>query len=368
MMGLLEIAGFTMLDDPCGGKVALLFVFRGVLCIICRISDPIATHSMNLAILAAFAAWALAGCAADKPDSHRDSIRQENVSSRPEEPPRFSGTDAFRFLTAQTEYGPRNPNSPGHRKCLSYLEATLRLSADEVRLQRFTHAGYDGEVLRLTNIIASFRPGKKERILLCAHWDTRPRAEHDPDSTRRSDPILGANDGASGVAVLMELATMLQESPPPVGIDIVLFDGEDYGREGDHPMYLLGSHFFAAHRPPDYVPRYGLLLDMVGDADLEILQEETSLKYAPGIVDLVWSSAHALGIHQFVPVRGMEVLDDHIPLNESGIPTANIIDFNYPDASHRYWHTHMDTPDKCSPESLEAVGRVITHLIYSERE
>jgi hypothetical protein len=282
--------------------------------------------------------------------------------------PTFDGTNAFQYLLAQTDFGPRNPNSLGHQRCLSYLESTLRLSADEVRPQRFTHTGYDGDLLRLTNIVASFRPEKKNRILLCAHWDTRPRADYDPDSTRRSDPILGANDGASGVAVLLEIASLMGEFPPPVGVDIVLFDGEDYGREGDHPMYLLGSRFFAANRPPDYVPRYGLLLDMVGDAELEILQEESSLKYAPRVVDRVWKSANALGITQFVPVRGMEVLDDHIPLNESGIPTINIIDFNYPDASHRYWHTHMDTPDKCSPESLEAVGRVITHLIYSERE
>ncbi|MGB5873379.1 MAG: M28 family peptidase [Bacteroidota bacterium] len=323
---------------------------------------------MNLTILAAFIAWALAGCAADKPDGHGGNISKETRSAAPAETPRFSGARAYEFLLAQTDFGPRNPNSLGHLHCLSYLESTLRLSADEVRLQRFAHSGYNGEVLRLTNIIASFRPERKERVLLCAHWDTRPRAEHDPDSTRRSDPILGANDGASGVAVLIELASLMGNSPPPVGVDIVLFDGEDYGREGDHPMYLLGSRFFAANKPPDYLPRYGLLLDMVGDAELEILQEETSVKYAPRIVDLVWNTADALGIPHFVPSRGFEVLDDHIPLNESGIPTVNIIDFNYPDASHRYWHTHMDTPEKCSSESLEAVGRVITHTVYSERE
>jgi len=323
---------------------------------------------MNLAILAAILAWALAGCAGEKPEVPGSSIRKESHRTGSAEPPRFSGRRAYQFLLAQTDLGPRNPNSPGHQQCLSYLESTLRLSADEVRLQRFTQPGYDGEVLRLTNIIASFRPERRDRILLCAHWDTRPRAEHDPDSTRRGDPILGANDGASGVAVLLELASLMRQSPPPVGVDIVLFDGEDYGREGDHAMYLLGSRFFAARRPPDYVPRYGLLLDMVGDAELEILQEQTSLEYAPGAVEKVWNTAAALGIRQFVRAPGGEILDDHIPLNESGIPTVNIIDFNYPDVSHRYWHTQMDTPDKCSPESLEAVGRVITHTIYSERE
>ena len=188
---------------------------------------------MNLTILAAVVAWALAGCAEDKPEGHGGNVNKETRSDSPAETPRFSGARAYEFLLAQTDLGPRNPNSPGHRHCLSYLDSTLRLSADRVRLQRFTQQGYDGEVLRLTNIIASFRPEMNQRVLLCAHWDTRPRAEHDPDSTRRSDPIPGANDGASGVAVLIELASLMGKSPPPLGVDIVLFDGEDYRKEGD---------------------------------------------------------------------------------------------------------------------------------------
>lgn len=281
--------------------------------------------------------------------------------------PVFDGRRAFDYLTRQTSFGPRNPNSPGHAACRTYLAATLRSFADDVRLQDFTHPGYGGELLKLTNIIASFRPDLKERILLCAHWDTRPRADRDEDPARRDDPILGANDAGSGVAILLELASLLRQTPPPVGVDIVLFDGEDYGLEGDHGMYLLGSRFFAKNRTAGIVPRFGILLDMVGDAQLEIPQELHSLKYAPDIVSLVWKTARELGIHQFVDRPGDEILDDHVPLNEAGIKTVNLIDFNYPDATHRYWHTHQDIPEHCSPESLGAVGTVVTHVVYTQR-
>lgn len=279
--------------------------------------------------------------------------------------PAFDGARAFALLTAQTDFGPRNPNSPGHARCLDFLTHTLTEHADTVRLQPFSHAGYDGEMLALTNVIASFRPEASARILLCAHWDTRPRADRDENRKRRDEPILGANDGASGVAVLLHLASLLRESPPPVGVDIVLFDGEDYGMEGDVPMYLLGSRHYARTSPPRV--RFGILLDMVGDSSLDLPREGYSMSIAPDIVNLVWSTARGLGYRQFVDELEDEILDDHVPLNEAGIRTINIIDFNYPDATHRWWHTHEDTPDKCSPQSLEAVGTVITHVIYTQR-
>jgi acetylornithine deacetylase/succinyl-diaminopimelate desuccinylase-like protein len=145
--------------------------------------------------------------------------------------PAFKGGEAFRFLTAQTDFGPRNPGSGGHARCLEYLERTLTGLADTVRSQHFTHTGYERETLRMTNLVASFNVNSPARILLCAHWDTRPRADADPDLKRRDEPILGANDGASGVAVLLQLATLMHAQPPPVGVDIVLFDGEDFALE-----------------------------------------------------------------------------------------------------------------------------------------
>jgi glutaminyl-peptide cyclotransferase len=280
--------------------------------------------------------------------------------------PTFSGEHAFTLLTAQTAFGPRNPNSAGHRACLTYIASTLRGLADDVRLQEFTHTGYGGEQLHLTNIIARFRPSDSTRILLCAHWDTRPRAEQDETRGRRNDPILGANDGASGVAVLLEIAGLLKITPPFIGVDIVLFDGEDYGREGDHASYLLGSRYFAEHKGGEYIPRFGILLDMVGDKFLELPKEQYSLRYAPHVVDMVWKTAAFLGVHQFLDEKGEEIMDDHLPLNEAGIQTIDIIDFNYPDASNRFWHTHQDTPEHCSAESLEAVGSVIASVVYAQ--
>ena len=282
--------------------------------------------------------------------------------------PAFNAERAFSYLLKQTSFGPRNPNSAGHEACKNYFIATLRANADDVRVQEFTENGYNGEKLRLTNIIASFRPQEKDRILLCAHWDTRPRAERDEDPKKRDLPILGANDAASGAAVLLELASLLHNTPPRIGVDIVLLDGEDYGKESDHNLYLLGSRHFARTKPPDYLPRFGILLDMVGDAQLELPREMNSFKYAPDIVSMVWGTAREIGITQFVDENGEEILDDHVPLNEAGIKTIDIIDFAYPDQTHRYWHTHEDTPEHCSAESLGAVGTVLTHVVYKQKK
>lgn len=280
--------------------------------------------------------------------------------------PKFSPTKAFSFLTAQTAFGPRNPGSIGHGACLEYLASSLGTLADTLWLQKFRHTGYEGESLALTNLIASFNVKASARILLCAHWDTRPRAEQDQNRSRRNEPILGANDGASGVAVLLELATLLKSTPVSVGVDIVLFDGEDYGKEGDHESYFLGARYFASAKSADYVPRFGILLDMVGDRFLDLPKEQYSQRYAPDVVDLVWNTAASLGVDQFQDESGEEVLDDHIPLNEAGIKTIDIIDFNYPDATNRFWHTHEDIPENCSAESLEAVGSVLTKVIYTQ--
>jgi glutaminyl-peptide cyclotransferase len=280
--------------------------------------------------------------------------------------PTFHGNDAFAYLEKQTEFGARNPNSAGHEACLGFLADTLRRSADQVRLQHFTHTGYDEE-LWLTNVIASFRPELQNRILLCAHWDTRPRADRDENPMRRNQPILGANDGASGVAVLLHLARLMKALPPPIGVDLVLFDGEDYGFEGDPSNYLLGSRFFASEKSADYQPRFGILLDMVGDKSLELPQEQNSIQLAPDIVELVWGKARELGIRQFSSRTGEAIIDDHLPLNDAGVRTIDIIDLNYPDHTNRFWHTHNDIPQNCSPESLEAVGRVLVHVIYTQR-
>ena len=274
--------------------------------------------------------------------------------------PEFNGEKAFAYLKAQTDFGPRNPNSAGHRKCLEYLVGELGKYADKVTRQDFVLSGYGDEILKLSNIFGSFNATATERILLLAHWDTRPRADQEKDPKKKMQPILGANDAASGVAILMELARLMKQSRPPLGVDILFVDGEDYGKTQDLQRYFLGARHFMDVKSESYKPRFAILLDMVGDRDLQIPMEQNSMTHAAEVVELIWSTAERLGVTQFVNVPGEQISDDHVPLNEGGIPTVDIIDFQYP-----YWHTLEDTPDKCSSESLEAVGTVLTHVVYS---
>jgi hypothetical protein len=306
----------------------------------------------------------LSGCTKEQPKTQTDTTATQ-VKKRIETP-EFDGKTAFNYLTAQTDFGPRNPGSPGHQQCLTYLQMEMQKFADAVNTQHFTLNGYDGEVLNLTNVISSFNLQATKRVLLIAHWDTRPRADNEKDPKKQNTPILGANDAASGVAVFLEMARRFKAVPPPIGVDILFVDGEDYGKEGDTEKYLLGAKYFADHMPQGFSPAFGILLDMIGDKTLEIKKEQYSMKYAPDVVSLVWGTAHELGVAQFSDDVQPAVIDDHLPFNEAGIKTIDLIDFNYPDSSNRYWHTSEDTPDKCSAESLEAVGKVLMQVIYQQ--
>ncbi|NOY76584.1 MAG: M28 family peptidase [Calditrichaeota bacterium] len=275
--------------------------------------------------------------------------------------PTFDGKRAYAYLVKQCDFGPRNPGSIGHRKAQAYLVKEFSKYTDRVRLQPFPFVNYkDNLHLTLHNIIASFGH-KTPRILLAAHWDTRPWADQDPNPKNRNTPILGANDGASGVAVLLEIARHLKENPPPVGVDLALWDGEDSGREGHSDEYLQGSRYFAQNKPPSYDPEFSILLDMIGDRDLQIYEEGNSVSYAPEVVNRVWGMASKLGYPQFIPTVRYTIVDDHLPLLEVGIPSIDVIDFDYP-----YWHTLGDTPDKCSAKSLKVVGQVLLNVIYSK--
>ncbi len=277
--------------------------------------------------------------------------------------PQFDGNSAYSFLVKQCDFGPRNPNSGGHEKCLAYLQEQFSLYADSVGLQSFTVPGYDGTVLRLTNVIASFNLRAKTRVLISAHWDTRPR--NDQEKTGPVDkPILGANDGASGVAVLLEMARCFKRNPPPEGVDLICWDGEDYGKEGSLDYYFLGSKYWAATKPFSYFPVFAVLLDMVGDKELTLPKEYNSMQYAPDVVNLIWNTAAEMGVSQFVDRVGDPISDDHLMLDNVGIKSIDIIDFAYPDQSNRYWHTLEDTPDKCSGGSLAAVGKVLIQVLY----
>ncbi|HUE77214.1 MAG TPA: M28 family peptidase [Longimicrobiales bacterium] len=275
--------------------------------------------------------------------------------------PDFRADTAFALLERQVSFGPRVPGTAGHAAQLEWMIAYLRVRADTVVLQPFTHTGPEGERLEMTNVFARFQPERPDRVLLLAHWDTRPTADSEPTPERRAMPIPGANDGASGTAVLLELANVLSSHSPPIGVDLLFVDGEDYAP--DH-MYLGATHF-ARTRPPAYEPFYGILVDMVADRTPLFPQEGYSRRYAPEVVDRVWRMAERLGYgHLFPATPGMPIKDDHVPLNEEGgIRTINIIDFDY-GPGNAYWHTLDDTIENVGPEGLEAVGTVLAELIY----
>ena len=297
----------------------------------------------------------LLGC----PGGSKNASANDASSARGSNTPPFSGDAAYEHVKKQVSFGPRFVGSPGHQAQLDWMVSYLRPLADTVMLQPFTHQhSRDKKNLQLTNVLASFNKGSGARMLLLAHWDTRPTADNDGDDGKRKQPILGANDGASGAAVLLEIARLLKQNPPPIGVDILLVDGEDYGPDSEN-MYLGATHF-AANLPPGYKPLYGILLDMIGDLNPVYPIEGNSQDNAPEVVDRVWRTAEQIGLAAFFPRRdGGYISDDHLPLNRAGIHTIDIIDFDYP-----HWHRSTDTLENTSPRGLDAVGKVLVELIF----
>ena len=274
--------------------------------------------------------------------------------------PEFDSASAFTLLEQQVDIGFRYPGSPEHRELQKYLTGKLQDFGANVSLQPFDAVLTTGDTLHLINIIGNYNKGASKRVMLAAHYDTRPYADRDPDPANRDKPILGANDGASGVAVLLEIARLLGQSEPPVGVDIVLFDGEDYGREGVPIDYCLGSAHFT-RRLKGYRPSAAIVIDMIGDRDLEIKMEGYSRAASPKLLGELFDIAEELGFEQFCRENTVAIIDDHLPLIQAGINAVDLIDFDY-----EYWHTLEDTPDKCSPGSLEVVGKVLLHYIWRQ--
>ena len=269
----------------------------------------------------------------------------------------------MQLVHEQVAFGPRVPGTDGHARQLAWMIERLDTLAPEVVADTFVHVTTSGDILALTNVLARFRPDETRRILLLAHWDTRPRSDQATDSSLHDVPVPGANDGGSGTAVLLHLASLLAEHAPPMGVDLLLVDGEDYG-PGQEDM-LLGSRRYAERLPNLGRPIYGVLLDMVGDADPLFLVEGYSARFAPVVVQKIRRAAERLGYAGAFPNRvGMDVVDDHVPLIEAGLPTANIIDLTY-GPNNAYWHTPQDTPEHVSAATLGMVGEVVTELIYS---
>lgn len=269
----------------------------------------------------------------------------------------FSPDAAWTYLHKQVSFGPRVPGSPSHGACRRYLEQELLKYCEAVERQEFSAQLNIGET-KLYNIVGRFKVDAPRRILLCAHWDSRPTADYNPPGLR-DQPIDGANDGASGVAVLLELARVFNENPPPVGVDIVLFDGEDFG-PGTDSMFL-GSRYFAKQLTVNQARayNYGILLDMIGDRNLDIHPENNSEAVAGQIYAVAVEISRDMGYLGFKESGAYDIMDDHLPLHARGIKVYDFIDFNY-----EHWHTTEDTVDKCSKGSLEAVGRTVENLVY----
>lgn len=276
--------------------------------------------------------------------------------------PDFDGEVAMSMVRTQVAFGPRIPGTEGHRRQLEWMLARLDSLAPSVVVDTFSHVTSEGNSLTLYNVEARFRPEATRRILLLTHWDTRPRSDQAPDSADRSTPVPGANDGASGTAVLLELASLFASVEPPMGVDLLFVDGEDYGPDLDD--MLLGSKRYVAQLG-DERPVYALLLDMVGDEDPSFPAEEFSAQHANVVVQKIWRSAARMGYREYFPTGvGQRLFDDHVSLMQAGIPAADLVDFSYgPD--NAYWHTPNDTPDHVRASTLHIVGEVVAELVYS---
>lgn len=322
---------------------------------------------MKKLILLCILALAVSSCN----KKEEDVIKPEYRIAEPSMNVEFNPDNAFLQVEKQVSFGPRNPGSKGHAAALEYFSSELKKYADTVVMQNFSIPGYN-EQLNLTNIIAKFNPKASKRIFFAAHWDSRPRADEDKDSTKRNKPIPGANDGGSGVGILLELARILKSTPVDYGIDIILLDGEDYGHSSDLNNYCLGAKYFASTLPNDYRPSFGILLDLVGDKEARFLKEGNSMVFAPDVANMVWQLAAKVNADMFIDSEGSPIYDDHIPLNQSGLKTIDIIDIDLvgastPNPRRNYWHTQSDDMRNISKETLGQVGRVLVRLVYSLR-
>jgi Zn-dependent M28 family amino/carboxypeptidase len=293
--------------------------------------------------------------------------------------PRFNADSAFVYVKAQTDFGPRVPGSDAHAACATYLQNKLLQYTEHVSIQEFKARTFDGKVLEGKNVIASFKPESKARIMLSAHWDSRPFADHDQDETKHKTPIDGANDGASGTGILIEVARQLSMELPRVGVDIVLFDLEDYGppddaqNDGSNEAWGLGSQYWARNpHTTNYRARFVILLDMVGASDATFLQEGFSMYFAPDKVKKVWDIAHELGYQDyFINQLGGYINDDHYYINEiRNIPAIDIIHLDPASANGSFfdhWHTLDDNIDKIDKKTLDVVGDVVIHVLFREK-
>lgn len=292
--------------------------------------------------------------------------------------PDFNADSAYHYVDTQVAFGPRVPNTKEHVACGDYLVETLKRLGAQVTEQKIVLTAFDGTKLNARNIIGSFGQDKKKRALLFAHWDTRPFADADPDKSRKNEPILGANDGGSGVGVLLEVARQLGMKESEIGVDIIFFDAEDYGDPSfatnvpDGEWWCLGSQYWAKNpHVENYRANFGILLDMVGAKDATFYKEYYSKYYGENILEKVWSTARQLGFQKyFIGKEGGGITDDHLYVNRGrNIPSIDIIhlDENRDFSFGEFWHTHKDDMSIIDKETLRVVGQTVLEVIYKEK-
>lgn len=280
----------------------------------------------------------------------------------------FDSDSAYSYVARQVAFGPRVPNTEVHRNTGDWLAAELRRHGAEVTEQKMTLKAFDGTNLNARNIFGQYNPSAKERILLLAHWDSRPWADRDPDASKRFQPVDGANDGASGVGILLEIARQLSIKPVNKGVDILFVDAEDWGTDGDEDSWALGARYFAENLPVEvYSPQGAILLDMVGGEGAVFCREYYSECSAPRIAEEIWQTAASLGYGNiFLNRMGSAILDDHVQLIKAGIPSIDIIEYHPEDETgfNDRWHTSSDNMDGISKKTLNAVGQTVMTWLY----
>ncbi len=302
--------------------------------------------------------------------SQKKEVKTVNV-------PQFYSDSAYLYTKNQVDFGARVQNTKAHDKCAVYLAAELKRFGAEVIEQKADLTAFDGTVLKSVNIIGSYNPKAEVRILLFSHWDSRPWADHDPKPENRKKPVMAANDGGSGVGVLLEMARLMGKNQPTVGVDILFVDSEDYGQpesvggESSENSWCLGTQYWAKNpHVAGYTARFGILLDMVGAPQAAFYREQASDYYAESVVTKVWSQAQSLGFgNYFRNQKGGSITDDHIFINQIiGIPSIDIIHYdpNSGTGFGTYWHTTHDTMDNVDKNTLNAVGTTLMHVVYNE--
>lgn len=301
------------------------------------------------------------------------STTEETSSSQVLVSPNFDADSAFAFVKAQVDFGPRIPSTEAHARCAAYLLASFKKYGAEVSEQNSKVSTYDGKTHQLRNIIAKFHPEKTKRVLISAHWDSRPFSDQDSEPNNQNKAFEAANDGASGVGVILEMARLIQQKSPNIGVDFILWDIEDYGKSNDQSpnetTWCLGSQHWAKN--PTFgsnKPIYAINLDMVGGSNAQFTQDAVSRQYAPDIVSKVWKIADEIGYgNYFINMTSGNIIDDHFWMNQAGVKSIDIIHYSDNSGFYINWHTQLDNLNNIDRNTLKATGQTVLETIYREK-